>query len=67
MSQLENELNSESKSFFNGANASFKNCHRTGTTQKSTEDYNDSDRDSSKSKEVVTEDKRPRQDGPGGN
>lgn len=67
MSQLENELNSEAKSFYNGANTSFSNCHRTGIKPKNTEDNKGSDSDSSKSKEVVTEDNRQRKDGPGGN
>lgn len=60
MSQLEDELNSEEYAF--------ANSHTTGGTKvTSTEDYNASDRDSSKSKEVASEDKRERKDGPGGN
>lgn len=60
MSQLEDELKSE--------DYTFANCHRTGGTKvTSTEDYNASDKDSSKSKEVVPEDARTRKDGPGGN
>lgn len=60
MSQLENELKSEEYAF--------ANCHRTGGTKVTTTgEYNASDRDSSKSKEVVPEDERERRDGPGGN
>ena len=44
------------------------NCHRTKKdANTSTENYNGSDQDSAKSKEVVKEDNREPKSGPGGN
>lgn len=47
------------------------NCHRTGAKYEVPKDVpgasDDSDQDSARSKYVVKEDKRERQDGPGGN
>lgn len=56
--QLEKEFEAEN---------SFSNQHQDDTKPHSTEDYNGSDQDSSKSKEVVKHDRRKRHDGPGGN
>ncbi len=56
---LEAEIKAETEAF--------ANCHRTGGKKtQETGDYNASDRDSAKSKEVVDEDNRERKDGPGG-
>ena len=56
--QLEKELESEND---------YSNSQRNDTGSHSTEDYNGSDQDSSRSKETVKQDKRKRKDGPGGN
>lgn len=68
MSQSENKRDAESNTFRDESSSNFRNCHRTkNKSGQPTEDYNGSDQDSQRSKEVVTEDNRPRKDGPGGN
>lgn len=68
MSQLEEELSREARAFWAAVDNEIANRAKSeGRLRNDTEHYNASDRDSARSKEVVTEDHRDRQDGPGGN
>lgn len=58
-------------SFTDKETDSFSNCHRTGSGNRKSAapsvSETDSDQDSANAKYVVKDDKRARQDGPGGN